>query len=128
MRRPDVLKPPGKRDHVGQTLVCFEQYNTWIRTRQTTSHNTTLFCWLSVYYIDIHILHWHWHTLYRRSSCMHTRPWARTTHHAPPPHISPTPTFFKPWYVLNMKWNVNSKKIEMNFIFWPLIGGYPKPV
>ena len=53
-----------------------------------------------------------------------------TTHPPPPPHThththySPTPTFFKLWYVQNMKWDVISKKIETKYIFWPLMRGY----
>ena len=54
----------------------------------------------------------------------HNRPWARTTHHAPPPppprtHFTQTNFFLNLDYVENMKRDVNSKNIRMNFIFSP---------
>ena len=42
------------------------------------------------------------------------------------PHNPPTRTIFQTLICPSMKWYVNSKKIGTNFIFWPLIVGYPK--
>ena len=103
----------------------------WVVSHETWEIDPILFYyWSTVYYVEPTLKeHYSIQRLFffdKNKTYLCLRPWATGTLRSPPPPQLTHNNFFKPLYVQNTKWYVNTRTIGTKFICRPLIWRYPQ--